>query len=64
MKVGDLVESRQCIWHFSSEAKVKRIGIILNIETTPHGLFYGCWFTSIGYVEIDAHGIEIVEGAC
>tara|TARA_Y100000034_G_C6558127_1_gene241420 strand:- start:85 stop:282 length:198 start_codon:yes stop_codon:yes gene_type:complete len=65
MKIGDLVITKQCIWHYGSEVKQKRIGIILNIFELPAlGTIVDCWFDHIGYFQTNIKSIELLEDSC
>ena len=62
MKKGDLVITKQCVWYYGSKAKEKRIGIILDVFGTPAlGVLVECWFQNIGYLQLNAEGIELLE---
>tara|TARA_Y100001937_G_scaffold80317_1_gene108815 strand:- start:1190 stop:1387 length:198 start_codon:yes stop_codon:yes gene_type:complete len=65
MKVGDLVMTKQCVWYYGSEARTKRMGIVLEIIRSPlTGTIVHCWFSEIGYYQINVEGIELLEENC
>ena len=64
MKVGDLVITKQCVWYYGSEAKERRIGIILEMIEAQVGMLVNCWFEHIGHFQINIEGIELLEDSC